>query len=104
MAGAAWVFGSYTYVGLIPVVVALPSSGLAQRIRNGITLSFAGTVGGMLLGGVGGALAALLTGRQDAILWVAYGGMIGAALLAILGVWLALRPSPPAVWRKMADS
>jgi hypothetical protein len=104
VAGAAWLFGCYTYVGLIPVAVALPSSELAQRVKNGIALSFAGTVGGILLGAAGGWLAALLTNRPNDILWVGYGGIIGAALLATLGMWLAPQPSPNAVGRMAAGN
>jgi hypothetical protein len=86
------------------VAVALPSSELAQRVKNGIALSFAGTVGGILLGAAGGWLAALLTNRPNDILWVGYGGIIGAALLATLGMWLAPQPSPNAVGRMAAGN
>jgi hypothetical protein len=73
------IFGFYAAVGLLPVCYALPSSGLAGRIKAAIFFSLLGAVLGLFIGGFAGVVA----GNWY---WMAYGTAIGAALFAVLGL------------------
>jgi hypothetical protein len=87
-AWAPWLFGIYTYVGLIPVAAALPSSGHAQRAKDAIELSFAGAFVGLCLGGGAGCLADLVWPRGQFIphLWAAHTAVVVAPLFAMLSL------------------
>jgi uncharacterized membrane protein YozB (DUF420 family) len=85
---ARWLFGIFTYVGLIPVAVALPSSGRAQRVKVAILASFYG----MFFGLFPGLAAALLAdwvwqrGVVTSYLCVGYSAAVGAAVFAMLAL------------------
>ena len=85
---APWLFGIYTYVGMIPVAFALPSSGLAQRVKSGIALSIAGAFIGLLLGGLSGSLVGAISGQLAlvAMRWMGYAMLIGVTFFAVLGL------------------
>jgi hypothetical protein len=85
-AWAVWLFGIYTYLGLIPVDVALPSSGRAQRVKDAIELSLVGAFVGLCLGGGAGCVADLVWPRGQFIphLWAAYTAVVLAPLFAML--------------------
>jgi len=74
------IFGGYAAVGLLPVCYALPSSGLAGRIKAAIFFSLLGAVLGLFVGGFAGVVAG------KGIDWMAYGTAMGAALFAVLGL------------------
>lgn len=85
---APWLFGIYTYIGMIPAAVALPSSGLALRVKSGIAISIVGAFIGLLLGGLGGSLVGAISGQLAlvAMRWMGYAMLIGVTLFAVLGL------------------
>jgi hypothetical protein len=85
---APWLFGIYTYAGLIPVAVALPSVGFADRVKLAIGASFLGTVLGCFPGTIVACLADWVwhKGFPTAIVWAAYPTIAGGVLFAVLGL------------------
>lgn len=82
-------FGGYTFLGLIPILFSLPPEGLGGRLKASGTASLIGGFLGFWLGLCSGWLAAFFTDRQHGgPSWIMYGVMIGAGLLAILGLFV----------------
>jgi hypothetical protein len=84
--GAMAMFGGYTLLGLIPVGVALPSTGFGGRLKGAVGTAVFGTFAGLFLGLLVGGVIQIFSGSViRGLSWGCYIVVATAALFGFFG-------------------